>query len=435
MSLEWVRINFRNVEGMKDRMNSGKEIWDVIIVGTGPSGACVAREMSGRHRKVLLLEKGRADPSINIPRMLKNKEMMFIGNGRTLVRGIRTGGTSVLYYGTAYDPPAKLFAKFGIDLAGEVEELRKELPLAPLRNELIGPAAQKIWESAVDLGFAWRKLDKFIYQDLCAPGYFPAEAQWNATRYVAEAIESGAVLQTGSEVTRVIVNGKKVLGVEATVQGERHKIYASTIVLSAGGLGTAQILQASNINKAGRGFFCDPITIVQGLAEGIEAGKEIPMAAGMIFENEGFVLTDLTLPKLVYQLFSVQALRPNRVWQHGKTMGIMVKVRDGIGGTIKQGKVHKIFSEADKQSMQIGESKAREILRHAGAKKLYNTVWTSAHPGGSARIGEIVDSNLKSEYDNLYVCDCSVIPAAWGIPPTLTVLALAKRLAKHLLTQ
>ncbi|ODA39567.1 GMC oxidoreductase [Desulfosporosinus sp. BG] len=61
------------------------------------------------------------------------------------------------------------------------------------------------------------------------------------------------------------------------------------------------------------------------------------------------------------------------------------------------------------------------------------TVWTSAHPGGSVRIGEIVDSNLKSEYDNLYVCDCSVIPTEWGLQPTLTVLALAKRLAKHLL--
>ena len=410
----------------------GKENWDVIIVGTGPSGACVAREMARQHKKVLLLEKGQADLSINIPRMLINKEMMFIGNGKTLVRGIRTGGTSVLYYGTAYDPPAGVFAKVGIDLSREVEELKRELRIAPLKDELIGPVAQKIRESAVNLGYDWRKLDKFIDQDLCAPGHFPFGAQWNATCYVNDAVESGAVLLTGSEVTRVIVNGKQAVGVEATIQGERRKIYATKIVLSAGGLGTAQILQASEINKAGEGFFCDPIMIVQGLAEGIEAGNEIPMAAGMIFEKEGFVLTDLTLPKLVYQLFSVQALRPNRVWQHGRTMGIMVKVRDGIGGSIQRGKVHKVFSEADKLKMQQGESKAREILLHAGAKRLYNTVWTSAHPGGSARIGEVVDSNLKSEYDNLYVCDCSVIPTEWGLPPTLTVLALAKRLANYI---
>ena len=45
---------------------------------------------------------------------------------------------------------------------------------------------------------------------------------------------------------------------------------------------------------------------------------------------------------------------------------------------------------------------------------------------------DILDSDLKTEYDNLYVCDCSVIPEAWGLPPTLTIIALGKRLAKHL---
>jgi choline dehydrogenase-like flavoprotein len=42
---------------------------------------------------------------------------------------------------------------------------------------------------------------------------------------------------------------------------------------------------------------------------------------------------------------------------------------------------------------------------------------------------------LKTEYDNLYVCDCSVIPEAWGLPPTLTIIGLGKRLAKHLTSE
>jgi choline dehydrogenase-like flavoprotein len=33
---------------------------------------------------------------------------------------------------------------------------------------------------------------------------------------------------------------------------------------------------------------------------------------------------------------------------------------------------------------------------------------------------------------NLYVCDCSVIPEAWGLPPTATIIGLGKRLAKYL---
>ena len=54
--------------------------------------------------------------------------------------------------------------------------------------------------------------------------------------------------------------------------------------------------------------------------------------------------------------------------------------------------------------------------------------------GQLTKIGEVVDSNLKTKFDNLYVCDCSVIPEAWGLPPTLTILGLGKRLAKHLQT-
>jgi len=49
------------------------------------------------------------------------------------------------------------------------------------------------------------------------------------------------------------------------------------------------------------------------------------------------------------------------------------------------------------------------------------------------KIGEFLDSNLKvKNYENLYVCDCSVIPEPWGLPPALTLVCLGKRLAKHL---
>lgn len=407
--------------------------WDMIVVGTGPSGASVARELAKQQKHVLLLEKGQDDFSINLPRMLKNKEIMFIGQGKTLIRGIRTGGPTVFYFGTAYTPKPETFAKYGIDLSIEVDEVKKELSPAPLKDELIGPAAQKIMESALNLGYPWRKFDKFICQEMCAPGHIPDEAIWNSTHYVADALAAGATLQHQAEVTKVIIKGQKAVGVEAIIQGKRQNIYASKIVLSAGGVGSAQILMASGVRGAGEGFFCDPITIVQGLAEAGAVGNGIPMAAGTVFEREGFVLTDVTLPKLVYRLFSIQALRVNRIFQHERTMKIMVKVRDDLGGTIKQGKVHKVFSQADKQKIHQGESIARKILINAGAKKLFSTVWTSAHPGGSAGIGEVVDSNLKTEYDNLYVCDCSVIPNEWGLPPVLTLLALSRRLAKHLL--
>ena len=32
----------------------------------------------------------------------------------------------------------------------------------------------------------------------------------------------------------------------------------------------------------------------------------------------------------------------------------------------------------------------------------------------------------------MFVCDCSVIPEAWGLPPTTTIIGLGKHLAKYL---
>lgn len=58
--------------------------------------------------------------------------------------------------------------------------------------------------------------------------------------------------------------------------------------------------------------------------------------------------------------------------------------------------------------------------------------YIASHPGGTVKIGELLDADLMTEYRNLYVCDASVIPEPWGRPPILTLIALGKRLAKHL---
>ncbi|MCL5979450.1 MAG: hypothetical protein M1488_01950 [Gammaproteobacteria bacterium] len=47
-------------------------------------------------------------------------------------------------------------------------------------------------------------------------------------------------------------------------------------------------------------------------------------------------------------------------------------------------------------------------------------------------LGDIVDQNLGCRYPNLHICDASVIPEPWGLPPTLTLLTLARYLARIL---
>ena len=116
-------------------------------------------------------------------------------------------------------------------------------------------------------------------------------------------------------------------------------------------------------------------------------------------------------------------------------LGIMTKTADDSAGRIyPDGSFSKPITEEDKKRLEKGSSISKEILIKAGAdsKSIIVSKVAGAHPGGTAAIGELVDSNLQTEVNNLFVCDGSVLPTAAGAPPILTIAALAKRLAKSL---
>jgi choline dehydrogenase-like flavoprotein len=353
-------------------------------------------------------------PGKNI--LITNKKL------HVLLRGTTTGGSSVFYCGTAFDPPFEMLESHGIEIRKEIDELKKEVPVEPLSDELMGPMARRMMTSALDLGYEWKKINKFIYQDKCMTGCWrcaygcPYGAKWTARNFVQAAVENGATLVNGARVKSVLTDGKRATGVELKKRGRRYRIEAPTVVLGAGGIGSAEILKQSGVEGAGYDFFVDPLVLATGKVPDIREGKELQMQAGWHAQGE-YVMTDLALPKV-------------------PKLSIMIKIRDDLGGRITdRGGCRKDLSPGDYGKLNDGFGHARKILKNAGAKHVAKSMVFAAHPGGTVKIGEVVDSNLKTEHDNLYVCDCSVIPEAWGLPPTLTVLGLGKRLSKHLLNE
>jgi choline dehydrogenase-like flavoprotein len=156
------------------------------------------------------------------------------------------------------------------------------------------------------------------------------------------------------------------------------------------------------------------------------------MAAGASWSEDGIALADLTLPQAMFQAFALQAGRVDRLLAHRRTLSIMVKIRDDIGGRIGQRWVDKTLTAGDRAALDTGIAIARGILDQAGARHIFASHHFAAHPGGSLRIGDLVDAHLETATQGLYVCDASVIPGPWGLPPTLTLLALGKRLGKQL---
>ena len=419
--------------------------FDIIVVGSGPGGATVARELSRRNKKVIILEWGNRHKITGglLPplKMLlpPGRGVLFTNRMLAILRCITTGGSSLLYFATAFPPPVEILNKYGLDISKELEEIENELPHSPLPDNLVGPMGRRIMESAVSLGYKWEKLPKFIYPEkckvncnMCSLGC-PYQAKWNASMYIDEAVNNGAVLLNQAKVERAIIDNKKAVGVEFRMNGRKFKVFAPITVIAAGGIGSPMILRESGIKNVGNDFFIDPLLSICGTVNDIKGGKEIPMVAGMNLSTEGIVMTDMTLPASVYKGFAAQVFRYDRMFAHSHTLQIMVKIRDELGGVMtKRGGVRKKLSENDYNKLMKGYDIGKGILKNAGAKNIFKTWYLAAHPGGTVKIGDVVNSELRTECKNLYVCDSSVIPEAWGLPPTLTLLALGKRLSKHI---
>jgi choline dehydrogenase-like flavoprotein len=395
--------------------------------------------------KVLVLEQGGAAPLRGtLAQMagiaaIPGKGSFINADGSLLVRGITAGGSSAINFATAMAPPLELFDRYRIDLRPALAELRRELPLAPLPDRLIGPMAQRIMQAAHALGHDWRKLDKMIYADTCRSGCWrcaygcPFGAKWSARNLLDEALDAGAQLLAHARAERVIIRDDRALGIEFHAQGRMRQAYAKRIVLAGGGIGSPRLLAASGLAGSSR-HFSDPVVAVMGSVEDIDGGAEVPMAAGMHLADAGITLADMTLPRTMYQAFALQAGRIDRLHAHRKTLTIMVKIRDELGGAIGPRWVNKALQPADRHKLERGSAIARGILREAGAAHVFQSRHFAAHPGGSVRIGDRVDADLQTPVRDLFVCDASVIPEAWGLPPTLTLLCLGKRLAGHLMS-
>ncbi|PWF48342.1 FAD-dependent oxidoreductase [Massilia glaciei] len=418
--------------------------YDAIVAGSGPGGASVARELARRGLRVLVLEQGSAAPIAGtVGQMARFAAVPGRGafvhrDASLLVQGINAGGSSTVNFATAADPPLAMFAGHGVALADALAALRAELPIGPLPDQLIGPAATRLMQGALALGLDWRKLDKMIRPQTCRSGCWrcaygcPFGAKWSARDFLDEAVGLGARLHDNARVERVIVEDGRAVGVEFTRGGVRARALARIVVLAGGGVGSPRLLHASGLWPRSSAFFSDPVVAVMGSVDGLDGGAEVPMAAGLRLDADGITLADMTLPKPMYQGFTAQVGRFDRLLAHRGTLSLMVKIRDEIGGAIGPRWVDKTLAPSDRKKLDTGVAMAREILAAAGAKHVFKSWHFAAHPGGSVRIGHGVDSDLQTTTANLYVCDASVIPQAWGLPPTLTLLCLGKRLGAHL---
>ena len=238
----------------------------------------------------------------------------------------------------------------------------------------------------------------------------------------------------------MIENGAAV-GLRAKGKGGEYQINARVTVCAAGGVHTPELLQRAGITEAGSWFTGDPTTFSFGFVnDGKGNACEHSMTVGWHDEENGVVFCAMAAPAISWHMQFVQD-EPfkylTKLHRHGKVLSLFEKVSDeGVGKCYPDGKTSKTFTDKDWKVFKYARDTAEKILVKAGCdpNDIHHANFVLGHPSSTVKIGQLLDTDLKTQIDNLYCCDASVFPKAPGQPPALTIVVLGKRLAKHLET-
>lgn len=134
----------------------------VIVVGSGPGGATVARELSRQGRRVLMLERGYDHRTkfyygtyLGALRYSERMALLYTQEGLNIIAPIMVGGATNLFTASSALPPSWLKSRYGIDITAEADETIQELDIKPLPEYLRSRASTRIAAAGKALGYDW----------------------------------------------------------------------------------------------------------------------------------------------------------------------------------------------------------------------------------------------------------------------------------------
>ncbi len=416
--------------------------YDFLVIGSGAGGAALAHELCKKGKRVLIIEKGVYEKEVGTEQdAFRYLQMLQSKEGVWIARGIMAGGTTNISCGNGVRCSEKELAALGIHLEKEFLEAEAEMGVAPIDRSLLSDkGSEQLLRAACEAGYDMELMPKFVETAKCrkcGKCIFGCKygAKWTSLVYLDQAVNNGAHVLYGTSVEQIIIDQGKAKGVVANNGKENQELMADTVICAAGAIATPIILQKSGIDKAGKNLFIDMLVNTYGVTDGLTLDHEPTMALlRNHHSDQGFIVSPWINPS---KYIRDMELETGGVELSTKNLvGFMTKISDEpVGQVFPDGTISKPVTARDQERIDAGVAISKAILKKLGVPddKIYvSKNPQSGHPGGTAAIGTVVDTNLKTEVDNLYVCDASVFPTTTGLPPMVTITALAKRLAKHL---
>ena len=305
-----------------------------------------------------------------------------------------------------------------------------------------------------------------------------------AVTYIPLALAAGARLYSNCTAEKIHVEKQKVVGVSAQLLSGKLHVHSKVVVLAAGAINSPQLWLKSRLpntnRRVGTNLHLHPAVFVGGVFnETVDGHLGIPQSYYVDefldleqSPNSGYLL----MPAFGSQMI-VAASLPGFGEEHRELMeryrhiaALLVLLHDRTRGQVSVNyrgapSIAYRLRRSDRKVLIEGAINAARLLFAAGATEIVmpytqylpikkgadlemirhrgivpnDIMLASSHPQGTLQMGEnpnrtvVKLSGESHAMKGLFVADASLFPTSIGVPPTLTIAALATHVASQVI--
>jgi choline dehydrogenase-like flavoprotein len=492
---------------------------DVVVVGSGSGGGVAAAVLAQAGKRVIVLEAGgyfnesdfvQLEPVAYRNLFLRGGFFPSADGMVSIAAGSTVGGGSTVNWSNSLLTPATVRRSWAADGLTDVdtpafdEHLQAVFERISCNDKVATQNAphHRLAEGAAKLGYSYRVAMLNIDPDKYDPnliGYSGMGDQTGAKQgtlrtYLQDASDAGAKLLPNTRAERILTEGGKAVGVEATYtdrqtrQKSRVVVHASAVVAAAGALETPALLLRSGIGgpAVGAELRLHPASLVTGIYDEPQDPWYGPAMAGIMNEfaevNDchGYIVECVQhLPGLfttvVPWLGGAQHKELTRKYRYRADWVFIVKDRGAGTVTIddngESAHWYPFTDELDRRHFREAAVTSIRMQEAAGAQQIFlagqpfapwqrgedleafiakvnqvpigpgGTPVFSAHQMCSAKLGSDPQTCVAKPNGELHdttgvwIADASGMPCCSGVNPMVSVMALARRTATNMLNQ